>query len=159
MVCTEQKESLESLVVQSCPTLCDPMYCSLPGSSVHGIFQARILEWIAISFYRGSSRPRNGTQVSRIVSRRFTVWATREEKSHQRLAQICSNRALAITVPSQLSASCLWLCQFPGITIASPLDCIYILSLKAARKFPGGPEVRTLCFHCKGNGFNPWSWN
>ena len=45
-------------------TLCDPMDCSLSGSSVHGIFQARVLEWIAISFSRGSSRPRNRTQVS-----------------------------------------------------------------------------------------------
>ena len=44
-----------SEVAQSCPTLCDPMDCSLPGSSVHGIFQARVLEWIAISFSRGSS--------------------------------------------------------------------------------------------------------
>ena len=68
----------ESEVAQLCPTLCDPMDCSLPGSSVHGIFQARVLEWIAISFSRGSSRPRDPTQVSRIVDRRFTVWATRE---------------------------------------------------------------------------------
>ena len=45
----------ESEVAQSCPTLCDPMDCSLPGSSVHGIFQARVLEWVAISFSRGSS--------------------------------------------------------------------------------------------------------
>ena len=44
----------ESEVAQSCPTLCDPMDCSPPGSSVHGILQARILEWIAISFSRGS---------------------------------------------------------------------------------------------------------
>ena len=50
----------------------------LPGSSVHGIFQARILEWVAISFSRGSSRPRDRTRVSHIVGRRFTVWATRE---------------------------------------------------------------------------------
>ena len=42
-------------VAQSCPTLCNPMDCSLPGSSVHGIFQTRILEWVAISFSRGSS--------------------------------------------------------------------------------------------------------
>ena len=46
-------------VAQSCPTLCDPMDCSLPGSSVHGIFQARILKWVSISFSRGSSRPRD----------------------------------------------------------------------------------------------------
>ena len=50
------------LHAQSCPTLCDPM--SLPGSSVHGIFQARILEWVAISFSRGSSQPRDLTHIS-----------------------------------------------------------------------------------------------
>ena len=49
----------ESEVAQSCLTLCDAMDCSLSGSSIHGIFQARVLEWIAISFSRGSSRPRN----------------------------------------------------------------------------------------------------
>ena len=63
----------ESEVAQSCPTLCDPMDCSLLCSSVHGILQARILEWVAISFFRGSSRPRDRTWVSRIVGRRFTI--------------------------------------------------------------------------------------
>ena len=48
-----------TLVTKSCLTLCDPMDCSQPGSSVHGISQARILEWVAISFSRGSSQPRN----------------------------------------------------------------------------------------------------
>ena len=61
------------LVIQSCPTLCDPMDCSQSGSSVHGFLQARILEWVAISFYRGSSQPRNQTQVSCIVGRFFTI--------------------------------------------------------------------------------------
>ena len=64
--------------VQSCPTLHDPMDCSLPRSSIHGIFQARVLEWIAISFSRGPFQPRDRTQVSCIVGRCFTVWATRE---------------------------------------------------------------------------------
>ena len=68
----------ESEVAQSCLTLCDFMGCNLPGFSVHGIFQARVLEWAAISFFRRSSQPRDWTQVSRIVGRRFTVWATRE---------------------------------------------------------------------------------
>ena len=68
----------ESEVAQSYPTLCDPMDCSLSCSSVHGIFQARVLEWIAISFSRGSSRPRNLARVSCITGRRFTIWATRE---------------------------------------------------------------------------------
>ena len=60
-------------VAQLCPILCDPMDCSLPGSFIHWIFQARVLEWVAISFSRGSSRPRYRTQVSCIVGRRFTV--------------------------------------------------------------------------------------
>ena len=68
----------EHEVAQSHLTLCNPMDCSLPGSSVHGIFQAIVLEWIAISFSKGSSQPRDRTWVSRIVDRRFTVWATRE---------------------------------------------------------------------------------
>ena len=53
--------------------LCDPMGYSLPGSSVHGIFQAIVLEWIAVSFSRGSSQPGDRIWVSRIVDRRFTV--------------------------------------------------------------------------------------
>ena len=57
----------ESEVAQSCPTLCDPINWSLPRSSVHGIFQARVLEWVAIYFSRGYSQPRDWTWVSRIV--------------------------------------------------------------------------------------------
>ena len=53
-----------SEVAPSCPTLCDPMDYSLPGSSIHGIFQARVLEWVAISFSRGSAWPSNRTWVS-----------------------------------------------------------------------------------------------
>ena len=67
-----------SEVAQSCPTLGDPMDCSLPGSCVHGIFQGIVLEWIAIFFFRGSSQPKDRTRVSHIVDRRFTIWATRE---------------------------------------------------------------------------------
>ena len=57
------------------------MDCSLSGSSVHGIFQARVLEWIAISFFRGSSWPRNQTQVSLIAGKSFTILATREAQA------------------------------------------------------------------------------
>ena len=64
------------LVIQL--TLCDPTDCGLPGSSVHGILEARILEWVAIPFSRGSSWPRDRTWVSHIAGRFFTVWATRE---------------------------------------------------------------------------------
>ena len=61
------------LVAQSCPTLCHPMDCS-----VHGILQVRILEWVAIPFSRESSWPRDQTQVSHIMGRSFTIWATGE---------------------------------------------------------------------------------
>ena len=53
-----------SLATKSCPTLCDPMDCSLPFSSVHGILQARILQWVAISYSRGSSEPGDQTYTS-----------------------------------------------------------------------------------------------
>ena len=71
------------LVTQSCPTLWGPMDCSPPGSSVHGILQPRILEWVAISFSRGSSQPKDWTRVSCIAGRLFSIWATR--KAHQAL--------------------------------------------------------------------------
>ena len=54
-------KKVKVLVTHSCPALCDPMDCSLPGFSVRGIFQARILEWVAILFFRGSSQPRDRT--------------------------------------------------------------------------------------------------
>ena len=65
-------------VAQSCLTLYDPLDYSLPLSSVHGILQARILEWIAISFSRGSSQPRNQTWVSCTAGSFFTIWVTGE---------------------------------------------------------------------------------
>ena len=58
--------------------LCSPMDCSTPGSPAHGVFQARILEWVAVPFSRGSSQPRDRIQVSCIAGRRFNLWATRE---------------------------------------------------------------------------------
>ena len=73
-----KREWSEVLVAQSCPTLCDPMDCSVPGSSVHGIFQARILEWVVNSFSRGSFWPRDRNRVSCTAGRFFTSWAMRE---------------------------------------------------------------------------------
>ena len=70
-------------------SLCDPMDCSLPGSSVHGILQARMLEWVAILLTRGSSWPRDWTQVSCIAGRFLTVWATRDAPQSK------TNRSLA----------------------------------------------------------------
>ena len=67
------------LVTQTCPTLCNPMDCSLPGSSVHGILQARILEWILFS--SGSSKPRDRTQISYIAGGFFNTWEAQEYRS------------------------------------------------------------------------------
>ena len=64
-------------VSQSCPTLCDPM-----DYTVHGILQVRILEWVSFPFPRGSSQPRDGTQVSHIAGRFFTSWATKEAQEY-----------------------------------------------------------------------------
>ena len=72
----------ENEVTQLCPTLCHLMDCSLPGSSVHRIFQAIVLEWIAISFSRGTSQPRDRTRVSHIASRFFTEWANGEVQEY-----------------------------------------------------------------------------
>ena len=69
--------SLKVKVAQSCPALCDPM-----DYTVHGILQVRILEWVAVPFSRGSSQPRDRTQVSGLVGRFFTSCATREAQKH-----------------------------------------------------------------------------
>ena len=71
-----------SEVAQSCPTLCDPMDCSPPGSSIHGVLQAIILEWVAISFSRGSSQPKDRNQVACIAGRCFNLWATSQRLWH-----------------------------------------------------------------------------
>ena len=77
-ICLPCRRKKESEVSQSCLTLWDPMDCGLPGFSLYGIFQVRVLEWVAMPSSRGSSRPGDQTQVSCIVGRCFTVWATRE---------------------------------------------------------------------------------
>ena len=78
IICCVCKYESESVSCSVCPTLCDPVDCSLPGSSILGILQTRILEWVAIPSFRRSSQSRDRTQVSCIAGRFFTVWATRE---------------------------------------------------------------------------------
>ena len=92
-----QSES-ESELTQLCPTLCNPLDCSPPGSSVHGILQARILEWVAISFSRGSSRRREWIQVSCIAGRCFNLWAIYEMSGWM-------NHNLESRLPGEISTS------------------------------------------------------
>ena len=101
------------LVAQLYPTLCDPVDRSPPGSSVHGILQARILEWIAIPFSRGTSWPRGQTLVSCIAGRFFTIWATGKTlpTSHtwlwnvERWTVLCSVTQLCLTLCNHLDCS------------------------------------------------------
>ena len=81
--CNREDRGMHGLVSQSCLTLCDPMDCSPPGSSVHGVSQARMLEWAAISFSRGSSWPRDRTWVSWIEGRFITTWGTRDAQDDE----------------------------------------------------------------------------
>ena len=80
-------KNVQGMCAQSCPTLCDLMDCSQPGSSVHGFFQARILEWVVISFYRESCQSRDESMSlasPALAGRLFTHWAIGE-------APKCSN--------------------------------------------------------------------
>ena len=78
LLCDQALLKVQVLVTQSCLTLSDSMDSSLLGSSVHGILQAKILEWVAMTFSRGSSQHRDRTWVSHIAGRCFTFWATRD---------------------------------------------------------------------------------
>ena len=144
----------ESEVTQSCPTLCDRMDCSLPCSSVHGIFQARILEWVAISFSRRSSWSRDWTQVSRIIGRHFAtrkaqvpfssvqllshVWLfmTARTTTHQASLSTTNSRSLLklISIESVMPSNHLILCHpllllpsiFPSIKVFSNESALHI---------------------------------
>ena len=96
-----------SKVTQPGPTLCDPMDCSLPGFSVHGIFQARVLEWVAISFSRGSSQPRDWTQVSLIVGK----WLYSQANSFIYLGNILPNQNEALLIEN-VTTMLTWLISF-----------------------------------------------
>ena len=92
----ESKKEIQILVIniscevtQSCPTFCDSMDCSLTGSPVQGIFQARILKWVAISFSRGFLWPRDWSWVSHTEGRLFIVWASREAHHERTLKTLC----------------------------------------------------------------------
>ena len=84
-------------VTLSCLTLWDPVDRSPPGSSVHGILQARILEWVAMPSFRGSSQPRNPTRVSRFTGRFFTIWAPGKPPVDQRYSPVLGRPSFIIS--------------------------------------------------------------
>ena len=138
-VSIEQQNKSESEAALSCPTLCDPMDCSPPGSSVHGIFQARVLEWVAIAFSRESSQPRDLTWVSHTVGRCFTVWA--KLLSHFSRVRLCATPQMAASLPlpwdspgKNTGVGCHFLLQCMKVksesevaqsypTLSDPMDC------------------------------------
>ena len=106
------------LVTQSCPTLCDFMDYSPPGSSVYGILQARILEWVAIPFSRQSSQHRDSTRVSRNAGKFFMVWATREAHG-KGLTDLCHKG----TWTPKVSCCCCCSGAKSCLTLCDPVDC------------------------------------
>ena len=115
---------VKGLVAQLWPTICDPMDCSLPVSFVHGILQARILEWVAILLSRGSSPPRDKTCVSCIVGRYFTIWATKEKLQHRTNGSFISLftwrrkwQPTPVFLPGQSHGRGAWWATIHGVTI------------------------------------------
>ena len=135
------------LVAQSCLTLYDPRNCSLSGASVHGILQARVLEWVAIPLSRGSSQPRDWTQVSCIAGRFFY------HLSHQGRSSVYSRDEKLSSCSTQFwgnwsEAQVSWLSKpFPSIALIAPTDgfnntshicslCSPVLSSEIKIQFP-----------------------
>ena len=102
---------LQSPQPQSGLTLCKAMHYSLPGYSVHGILQARILEQVAVPFSRGSTQPRARTPVSCITGRFFTIWATRKAKSIKPQESTPDETVLSLTC-KEFSWFCGWMSDF-----------------------------------------------
>ena len=116
---------------------CDPRVCSPPGSCVHGVLQARIRGWVAISFSRGSTQPRDRTWVSGIPKRRFTFWATREVQ-HSFSSLQFSHSVMSSSLrshESQHAAKSLQSCP----TLCNPID-----SGPSGSTIPGILQARTL---------------
>ena len=147
-----------------CLTLWDPMDCSLPGSSVHGIFQARVLEWVAISFSRGSSQPRDWTQVSCIAGIHFTIWGTGEVTINRRWGSILSTKILchllsllrglhlgpmSTDFPDDASG------KAPGCQCRSYKECGCI---PESGRSPGGGHSNLLQYSCLENPMNRGVW-
>ena len=138
------------LVAQSCWTLCNPMVCNLPGSSVHGILQASILEWVAILFSKGSSWPRDWTWVFCIASSFFTVWPAREAQDF-----VC---VLSIELPIFLTyLLSLHYLDFLGQNSQIDLKCWSLkYSGNADQGLPWWLRWWRICLQCGRPGFNSW---
>ena len=137
------------LVAHSCLTLCDPIGCSPPGSSVHGILHARTLEWVENPFSRGSSWPRDWTWVSHITDRFFTIWVTRETSYPLYLySNHWWNRTNPGVAAAAAAAKSLQLCP----TLCDPID-----GSPPGSAVPGILQARTLEWVAISFS-NAWKW-
>ena len=118
----------ENLIAKSYPTLCDPMNCSPLGYSVHGISQARILEWVPIPFSRGSSWPRDWTRGSSIAGGFFTIWAIREAK------RFIISKWLAWSCRLRSPEICSW--QIGDLMVWVPVTALSLLLLLSCQLCP-----------------------
>ena len=122
--CHYEDMKVKLLVAQSCLTLWDHRDCSLPVSSVHGILQARILEWVANLFSRASSQQRDQTWVSCIAGRFFTIWAIREAAwRNSRFEMISSAIDTSSTIKKRWRIWLQFLKKLP-LLISSQKSCI-----------------------------------
>ena len=148
-------------VTWSCLTLCNPM----DNYTVHGILQARILEWVAIPFSRGSSQPRDQTQVSHIADRFFTSWATREAitiSNKQKTVKVLIAWSCPTLLPHGLSSARL---PRPWHSLGknTRVDCYFLLQaiLLTQRLKPGLLHCRQILYQLShqeaGNHINS-SW-
>ena len=116
-----ESENWKNGSVYCCPMPCDPMDYNLPGSSVHGILNTRILECVAIPFSRVSSQPKDWTCVSYIPGRFFTVWTTREAEIipnvHANCAELCFVTQLCLTLSDPMD------CSLPGSSVYGNSPC------------------------------------
>ena len=155
------------LVTLSCPTLCDPMDCSPPGSSVHGILQARILERVAISFSRVSSWSKDWTPVSRIAGRFFTIWDTREVATS--LKTLIRLQSQFKKPQNQFGNSFLKFCSFRLLSLSKSglglcreteaIGCVYIDKEIFLERI-GSEQSYGLCGRGRGwEDLGEWHWN
>ena len=127
-------KEVKVLIAQSCQTPCNPIDCNPPGSSVHGILQGRILEWVAVLFSKGSSQLRDQTQVSCIAGRSFTVWATREawwnETKYPNEVNFKWNAQHQWISRAQCLRARFWKARLPGFVNSLAVEiCLYCLPL------------------------------
>ena len=145
----------ESEVIQSCPTLCDLVDCSLPGFSLHRILQARILEWVAIFFSRGSSWPRDRTQVSRIAGRRFNLWGTREALNSMNMwLNLDAASQFSFALPNVMTL--FWTLPSFFIQYLFPLIISSSFNRIGLPRWCSGEESAFQCRGLKTCRFNPW---